>query len=204
MVCPLRHVENSRNERTYNLEAVSNDAHSHKLLSVVTAVHHERVGEALNDGALGLPEALDGIATGGVGDVDGGADLDVIAAHTVLALIFLSNACCRSCIARQPKTPRYENFRERIRERNVPDLNVLVAPLVEQLDAANLVGDVLGQDGVAGRALDLDFAVRHDCDVLGVDWGRRMGRFRDLSSWGRCRKLNVEDLCVIEMAGSPN
>jgi len=37
------------------------------------------------------------------------------------------------------------------------------ANLVEQLDAANLLGDLLGQDGVA-LALDLDFAVvRHDC-----------------------------------------
>lgn len=51
---------------TYDLESVSNNADSHELLSVVTAVHHERVGEALNDGALSLPEALDGITAGGV------------------------------------------------------------------------------------------------------------------------------------------
>jgi hypothetical protein len=51
---------------TYDLESVSDDAHSHELLSVVAAVHHERVGEALNDGALGLPESLDGIAAGGM------------------------------------------------------------------------------------------------------------------------------------------
>jgi len=49
-----------------DLESVSDDAHSHELLSVVTAVHHERVGETLNDGALGLPEPLDGISAGGV------------------------------------------------------------------------------------------------------------------------------------------
>jgi hypothetical protein len=36
--------------------------------------------------------------------------------------------------------------------------------LVEQLDAANLVGDLLGEHGVAGGALDLDFSVRHICD----------------------------------------
>jgi len=64
---------------------VGNNADSHELLAVVAAVHHERVGEALDDGALGLPEALDGIATGGVRDVDGRADLDVIAAGDVLA-----------------------------------------------------------------------------------------------------------------------
>jgi hypothetical protein len=49
-----------------NLESVGNDAHSHELLSVVAAVHHERVGKTLNDGALGLPEPLDGISAGGV------------------------------------------------------------------------------------------------------------------------------------------
>lgn len=38
------------------------------------------------------------------------------------------------------------------------------ANLVKQLDAANLLGDLLGKDGVATLALDLDFAVvRHDC-----------------------------------------
>jgi len=45
---------------------VGNNAHSHELLSVVAAVHHERVGETLNDGALRLPESLDGIAAGGM------------------------------------------------------------------------------------------------------------------------------------------
>jgi hypothetical protein len=51
---------------TYDLEGVGDDAHGHELLSVVAAVHHERVGEALNDGALRLPESLDGIAAGGM------------------------------------------------------------------------------------------------------------------------------------------
>ena len=58
---------------------MSDDADSHELLAVVAAVHHQRVGKALDDGALCLSEPLDGIAAGGVGDVDGGADLDVIA-----------------------------------------------------------------------------------------------------------------------------
>ena len=40
----------------------------------------------------------------------------------------------------------------------------VVANLVEQLDAANLLGDLLRENGVASLALDLDFAVvRHDC-----------------------------------------
>lgn len=66
---------------TYDLEGVGDDADSHEFLSVVTAVHHQGVGEALNDRALGLTEALGGIATGGVRDVDWLADLDVVAAH---------------------------------------------------------------------------------------------------------------------------
>lgn len=56
------------------------------------------------------------------------------------------------------------------RQGDIPDLDILEAPLVEQLDAANLLGDVLGKDGVAGGALDLDFALRHIdqvCDDVG-------------------------------------
>ena len=51
---------------TYDLKGVGDNADSHELLSVVADVHHERVGETLNDGALGLPEPLDGISAGGV------------------------------------------------------------------------------------------------------------------------------------------
>ena len=40
---------------------MSNDAHSHELLSVVATVHHEGVGETLNDWALCLAETLDGV-----------------------------------------------------------------------------------------------------------------------------------------------
>ena len=64
---------------SHDLEGVRNDADGHQLLAVVAAVHHQRVGEALNDGAVGLAEPLGGIATGGVGDVDGRPDLDVVA-----------------------------------------------------------------------------------------------------------------------------
>ena len=64
---------------TYDLKGMRNDANGHELLSVVAAVHHERVGETLDDRALCFPETLGGVATGGVRCVDGGADLDVIA-----------------------------------------------------------------------------------------------------------------------------
>ena len=59
---------------------MSDDADGHEFLAVVAAVHHQRVGEALDDGALGFAEAFDGVAAGGVGNVDGSADLDVISA----------------------------------------------------------------------------------------------------------------------------
>ena len=58
---------------------MGNDADGHDLLSVVAAVHHEGVGEALNDGALGLAESLLGVTTSRVGEVDGLTDLDVVA-----------------------------------------------------------------------------------------------------------------------------
>lgn len=65
--------------KTYDLEGVGDNADSHELLSVVAAVHHEGVGKTLNDGALGLAETLLGVAAGRVRQVDGSADLDVVA-----------------------------------------------------------------------------------------------------------------------------
>lgn len=64
---------------TYDLERVGNNADSHELLAVVATVHHEGVGQALDDGALRLAEALGGIAASGVRKVDGVTDLDVVA-----------------------------------------------------------------------------------------------------------------------------
>jgi hypothetical protein len=64
---------------TYDLEGVGNDADGHELFAVVAAVHHEGVGKALDDRALGFSESLFGISTGGVGNVDWGADLDIVA-----------------------------------------------------------------------------------------------------------------------------
>lgn len=51
----------SRIAFAYDFESVSNDADSHELLAVVAAIHHERVGEALNDWTLCLAESLDGV-----------------------------------------------------------------------------------------------------------------------------------------------
>lgn len=83
-------------EKTDDLEGVSDNADSHQLLSVVAAVHHEGVGETLNDGAVGLAEALDGIAAGRVRQVDGGTDLDVVAAGRSRLLAWLITQARRS------------------------------------------------------------------------------------------------------------
>ena len=66
---------------------MGDDADGHELFAVVASVHHQRVGQALDDGTLCLSEALHGVAAGGVGDVDWLSDLDVVAVHIV------SSAC---------------------------------------------------------------------------------------------------------------
>jgi hypothetical protein len=66
-------------EGTHDLKGVGDNADGHEFLAVVTAVHHEGVGQALDDRALGLSESLLGVSAGRVRDVDGGADLDVVA-----------------------------------------------------------------------------------------------------------------------------
>lgn len=49
-----------------------------------------------------------------------------------------------------------------LRQRNIPNFDVLVAPFVEEFDAANLVGNIFGKDRIGGRG-DLNFsAVGHD------------------------------------------
>lgn len=68
---------------TYNFEGVGNDANSLELLSVVATVHHERVGETFDDGALGFAEALDGISSSGMRDVDRAADLNIVAVYPI-------------------------------------------------------------------------------------------------------------------------
>ena len=76
-MCTYVDLEDGRG-KTNDLESVGNNADSHQLLAVVAAVHHQGVGQALNDGAVSLAEALDGEAAGGVRDVDRRADLDVV------------------------------------------------------------------------------------------------------------------------------
>jgi hypothetical protein len=77
---------------TYDLEGMSNNSDSHKLLSVVATIHHQRVGKTLDDWALCLSESLLCISAGGMGDVDWCSDLDVVAASNTLAHGTASNA----------------------------------------------------------------------------------------------------------------
>lgn len=59
-----------------DLEGVLDDPHSQEFLSIVAAVHHQGVGEALHDGALGLAEPLGSVTAGRVGQVFGVVLLD--------------------------------------------------------------------------------------------------------------------------------
>lgn len=146
---------------TYDLESVRNNANSHKLLSVVTTVHHQGVGKTLDDWALCLSESLLGVSTGGVGDIDWGANLNVIAIRSTLARVF-NFSPLRNPMAVQFSLQCEWDFS---RQRDISDLDILITPLVEKLDASNLFSDLLGQDLVARDGLDFDFSsVRHDGD----------------------------------------
>ena len=68
----------------HDFKRVSDYADSHKLLSVVASIHHEGVGETLNNWAIGLAKAFDRIASGGVRYVDGGTYLNVVAIREYL------------------------------------------------------------------------------------------------------------------------
>ena len=92
----------------------------HQLLSVVSAVHHEGVGQSLDDWALCFSESLRSISASGVGDVDGLSDLDIITANSGLVPIRISSALLY------------------VRERDISDFDILVAPFVEQFDTAYL------------------------------------------------------------------
>lgn len=107
-----------------------------------------------------------------------------------------------------------------LRQGDVTDLDILVAPvrlrisnalscqisiprlvsvpLVEKLDASNLLSDLLWQNLVALDGLDFDFsAVRHDCDLTlrvrgGLDLrGSRCGRQNNSSRNSMCSAHHV-------------
>ena len=78
---------------------MGHNSNSHKLLSVVTTVHHQGVGETLNDWALCLSESLLSESTGGMGDVHGLSDLDVIAVEMIALVMYflLQNSVVQIC-----------------------------------------------------------------------------------------------------------
>lgn len=61
-----------------DLKGVSDDADSHELLAIVTAVEHERVNQPLNNGHLSLTELLRGVTAGRVWRVHSVAERDVV------------------------------------------------------------------------------------------------------------------------------
>ena len=63
---------------TYDFEGMSHYSDCHQLLAVVSAIHHERVGQSLDDWTLCLSESFCSISACGVGDVDGLSDLNVV------------------------------------------------------------------------------------------------------------------------------
>lgn len=83
---------------------MGNNADGHELLAAVAAVHHERVGETLDDGALRLAETLGGVTASGVREVDRRTDLDVVAVrrpksafpslHSIKLVLLLFPPCC--------------------------------------------------------------------------------------------------------------
>lgn len=54
-----------------NLHSMLDDPNSQEFLAIVSTVHHERVGQPLNNGALRLPEPLHRVPAGGVRHIRG-------------------------------------------------------------------------------------------------------------------------------------
>lgn len=75
----------------YDLEGVGNNSDGHELLAVVAAVHHERIGQSLDDRAVGLAESLRGISASGVRNIDGGSDLNVVAVKFPVSPLFYTS-----------------------------------------------------------------------------------------------------------------
>lgn len=57
---------------------MSHDPHSHQFLAVIAPIHHERIRQTLDNGALSLSKSLHRIAAGRVGDVHWRPYLDVV------------------------------------------------------------------------------------------------------------------------------
>ena len=66
-------------EEVDDVESMFDDSDGQELLTVVSSVHHEGVGQSLDDGALGFAESLGGVSAGSVWEIDCMTKLDVVA-----------------------------------------------------------------------------------------------------------------------------
>lgn len=72
-----------------DLQSVLDDSDGLQLLTVVSTVHHQGVGQSLDDWALGLSESLGSVSAGSVGNEHWLSDLDVVNEGNVLDLNIL-------------------------------------------------------------------------------------------------------------------
>lgn len=72
-----------------DLKGVLDDSDGLQLLTVVLTVHHQRVGQSLNDWALSLSESLGSVSTSSVGNEHWGSDLNVVDQGNILNLDIL-------------------------------------------------------------------------------------------------------------------
>lgn len=69
-----------------DLQGVLDDSDSLQLLTVVLTVHHQGVGQSLNNWTLSLSESLGSVSASSVGDEHWGSDLDVVNQRNILDL----------------------------------------------------------------------------------------------------------------------
>ena len=135
--------DEGRGGKTNDLKGVIDDPDGHQLLAIVAPIHHQGVCQALDDGALGFAETFHGVAAGGVGDVDWGADLDIISVQKfqMLARILVS-ARIMPTELRTPRTSRVfppsctVQLCELLngmdsRQTDISDFDIVVGPFVE-------------------------------------------------------------------------
>lgn len=152
-----------------DLESVLNNAGGLDLLAVVAAVHHERVGETLNDGALGLPEPLDGIAAGRVGEVDR-AELDVVAisptVRTLFHLILQQFPSISSAMLPPPPPGDYGTYTSDISlDASTPSNDHLLKSLTVRASARTSLGMVLKLAGATSTSPLSDMLMERSSDV---------------------------------------
>jgi len=91
-------------EKVDDFEQVGDDAESKLFLSVVAALHHQRVDDALDNGHLGFAELVLRITPGGVREVDWAADLNIVDERDVF---HLDTICDVSSLIRHPQKCEY-------------------------------------------------------------------------------------------------